>query len=67
VYGVPSAEAQIDPRVVHEIDEAHQAVVAEQNLQPAGWIDCFRPANKTLYRTILGMMLQSLQQLTGAK
>lgn len=31
----------------------------------AGWIDCFRPANKTLYRTLLGMSLQSLQQLTG--
>jgi len=32
----------------------------------AGWIACFNPANKTLYRTLLGMSLQSLQQLTGA-
>ena len=32
----------------------------------AGWVDCFKPANKTLYRTLLGMSLQSLQQLTGA-
>lgn len=32
----------------------------------AGWIDCFKPRHKTLYRTLLGMSLQSLQQLTGA-
>jgi SP family sugar:H+ symporter-like MFS transporter len=32
----------------------------------AGWIACFNPANKTLYRTLLGMSLQCLQQLTGA-
>jgi SP family sugar:H+ symporter-like MFS transporter len=32
----------------------------------AGWIDCFSPKRKTLYRTLLGMSLQTLQQLTGA-
>lgn len=32
----------------------------------SGWIDCFRRKDKTLYRTLLGMSLQSLQQLTGA-
>ncbi len=31
-----------------------------------GWIDCFKKANKTRYRTFLGMTLQSFQQLTGA-
>ncbi|KAH8985033.1 hypothetical protein EDB86DRAFT_3083973 [Lactarius hatsudake] len=30
------------------------------------WLDCFCVENKTLYRTLLGMSLQSLQQLTGA-
>ncbi|KAF5369385.1 hypothetical protein D9758_002546 [Tetrapyrgos nigripes] len=30
------------------------------------WLDCFRPRGKVLYRTLLGMSLQSLQQLTGA-
>jgi len=32
----------------------------------AGWLDCFKVERKTLYRTLLGMSLQSLQQLTGA-
>jgi len=32
----------------------------------AGWIECFKPHNKTLYRTLLGMSLQTFQQLTGA-
>ncbi|KAF9005036.1 general substrate transporter [Cyathus striatus] len=31
-----------------------------------GWVDCFKVENKVLYRTLLGMALQSLQQLTGA-
>ncbi|KAI6128113.1 general substrate transporter [Pisolithus croceorrhizus] len=31
-----------------------------------GWLDCFKPKGKILYRTLLGMSLQSLQQLTGA-
>lgn len=33
----------------------------EQTLAHAGWLDCFRPGRKTLYRTLLGMSLQSLQ------
>jgi SP family sugar:H+ symporter-like MFS transporter len=48
-----------------EVDDIRSNVEFEKNLK-AGWIDCFRPANKTLYRTLLGMSLQSLQQLTGA-
>lgn len=32
----------------------------------AGWIDCFKPEGKQLYRTLLGMTLQMFQQLTGA-
>ncbi|KAF8346400.1 general substrate transporter [Amanita rubescens] len=31
-----------------------------------GWIDCFKPKHKVLYRTLLGMALQTFQQLTGA-
>ncbi|CEH17743.1 general substrate transporter [Ceraceosorus bombacis] len=38
----------------------------EAKLKKAGWIDCFRPQNKTLYRTVLGIVLQAGQQLTGA-
>lgn len=37
----------------------------EQHMQ-SGWLECFKPHNKTLYRTLLGMALQTFQQLTGA-
>lgn len=37
-----------------------------QSIGRSGWLDCFRPQKKVLYRTLLGMSLQSLQQLTGA-
>ncbi|GAA5887468.1 hypothetical protein JCM16303_003426 [Sporobolomyces ruberrimus] len=46
--------------------EMEAAVKAAQRTKDFGWIDCFRPKNKLLYRTILLMVLQALQQLTGA-
>ncbi|GAA6021099.1 hypothetical protein JCM11491_004415 [Sporobolomyces phaffii] len=46
--------------------EMEAAVKAEQRTKSFGWIDCFKPRNKLLYRTILLMTLQALQQLTGA-
>ena len=48
-----------------EVDEIANQTERERLLK-SGWIDCFRPSNKTLYRTLLGMSLQSFQQLTGA-
>jgi MFS transporter, SP family, sugar:H+ symporter len=48
-----------------EVEDVHNQVELEKNLS-AGWLECFRPNRKTLYRTLLGMTLQSLQQLTGA-
>lgn len=65
VHGVPKAERATDPHVQAEVDRIFEQYEYEKNLK-AGWIDCFRPTNKTLYRTLLGMSLQSLQQLTGA-
>ena len=47
-------------------NEIKQGVYEESKRPKAGWIDCFRPQHKTLYRTLLGMTLQSIQQLTGA-
>ncbi|KAB5588785.1 High-affinity glucose transporter ght2 [Ceratobasidium theobromae] len=55
-----------DDHVVRDLREMQDSVKYEQSLSQAGWIDCFRPERKTLYRTLLGMSLQSLQQLTGA-
>ncbi|GAA5998918.1 hypothetical protein JCM5350_005490 [Sporobolomyces pararoseus] len=46
--------------------EMEEAVKREQRSKKFGWIDCFRPKDKLLYRTLLLMTLQALQQLTGA-
>jgi len=37
-----------------------------ESMPKAGWVDIFKPRNKTLYRTIMGIVLQAGQQLTGA-
>ncbi|KZT56187.1 general substrate transporter [Calocera cornea HHB12733] len=60
----PGAKSAED--VEAEFDEIRQAVELEAKLASATWLDCFSPRHKTLYRTLLGMSLQSLQQLTGA-
>jgi hypothetical protein len=57
------AESQIVQSIVRQIAKQ---VEAESHLQASDWISCFKFENKTLYRTLLAMTLQSLQQLTGA-
>ncbi|RDB21794.1 High-affinity glucose transporter ght2 [Hypsizygus marmoreus] len=64
-HGIPKDQEDTEPFIVSEVDAIKANLEFEKDLK-AGWIDCFRPANKTLYRTLLGMSLQSLQQLTGA-
>ncbi|EJT97364.1 general substrate transporter [Dacryopinax primogenitus] len=54
------------PEVEADFEEMRQAVQAEQHTGSVSWSECFSRRNKTLYRTLLGMSLQSLQQLTGA-
>lgn len=63
--GIPHSEAKTDPIVVREVEEIRSNVEYEKNFA-GGWLDCFKPGNKILYRTLLGMALQSFQQLTGA-
>ncbi|TFY58067.1 hypothetical protein EVG20_g8297 [Dentipellis fragilis] len=65
VRGVSAKDAANDFVIQKEIEEIRSRLEFERN-EEGGWIDCFRPANKQLYRTLLGMALQSLQQLTGA-
>ncbi|KZW00031.1 general substrate transporter [Exidia glandulosa HHB12029] len=48
-----------------EFREIKAGIMWERQQPKATWADCFRPHNKTLYRTILGISLQTLQQLTG--
>jgi hypothetical protein len=63
--GIPKEEVQGHFIILREVEEIKSSVQYEKQTR-GGWIDCFRPKNKTLYRTLLGMSLQSLQQLTGA-
>ena len=39
--------------VQRELEEIRLAVEREAKIQ-GGWVDCFKPANKTLYRILLG-------------
>jgi len=50
-------------RLYREIQHGN---IEDSKRSKAGWSDCFRRENKTLYRTLLGITLQSIQQLTGA-
>lgn len=55
-----------DPLVLADYHEILKMQELSKNDTKATWLECFAPENRTLYRTILGMSLQSLQQLTGA-
>lgn len=55
----------LNPIVEAEASEI-MANAAKERASPAGFIDCFRPKDRVLYRTLLCCMLQVLQQLAGA-
>ncbi|KAI0667534.1 general substrate transporter [Trametes maxima] len=63
--GIPESEAENHFFVHRELEEMKSAVEFESKVK-AGWLDCFKPEHKQLYRTLLGMTLQMFQQLTGA-
>lgn len=63
--GISLENSKTDYAVQREVDEIRENIEFEKNIR-GGWVDCFKPERKTLYRTLLGMSLQSLQQLTGA-
>ncbi|BGP40078.1 hypothetical protein JCM10449v2_004036 [Rhodotorula kratochvilovae] len=55
-----------DYTVRQTCDEMQAAVAHEAKMDKFRWIDCFKPKDKLLYRTLLLMTLQAGQQLTGA-
>ncbi|KIP04406.1 hypothetical protein PHLGIDRAFT_93500 [Phlebiopsis gigantea 11061_1 CR5-6] len=63
--GIPVEEADENKKIHRELDDLRSSVEYEKNVK-AGFIECFKPANKQLYRTLLMMTLQMFQQLTGA-
>ncbi|CCE64514.1 hypothetical protein TPHA_0H03110 [Tetrapisispora phaffii CBS 4417] len=59
-------KATVDsPIVVREFDEIFAAVEAERAAGNASWGEIFSRKGAILKRTIMGVMIQSLQQLTG--
>ena len=64
-HGIKKEDQSESKLVQGVVSEIANQIEVERRLA-SGWISCFKPANKTLYRTLLGMSLQSFQQLTGA-
>ncbi|KAL0947992.1 hypothetical protein HGRIS_010619 [Hohenbuehelia grisea] len=63
--GVSKADARTDRFIIREAEQMRSNAQKEAQMK-GGWLDCFKGQNKTRYRTLLGMALQSFQQLTGA-
>lgn len=55
-----------DGLIDRELAEMHSTIKLESQSGNGTWADCFNPKDKVLYRTLLGMAIQTLQQLTGA-
>lgn len=54
-----------DPLVFAEVEEIQAAIETERAAGTASWGELFTGSPKIFYRVVLGIMLQSLQQLTG--
>ncbi|KAF8530164.1 general substrate transporter [Hysterangium stoloniferum] len=66
ISGLSKHQAHEDPVIQQELREIQRQVDYENTIEKSTWLDCFKAHRKTRYRTLLGMALQSLQQLTGA-
>lgn len=58
-----TVEAQ-DPYVEHDYQEIYESIELEAKLGKGTWVETFGPRLRK--RTVLGMLLQLLQQWTGA-
>lgn len=63
--GIPLHEAEDNKLIHRELEDMRSAIEYESKVK-AGFVDCFKPERKQLYRTLLMMTLQMFQQLTGA-
>ncbi|PSR84219.1 hypothetical protein PHLCEN_2v5507 [Hermanssonia centrifuga] len=63
--GIPQREADDNAYIHREVVDMQNAIEHEHREQ-AGFVACFAPRDKQLYRTLLVMTLQMFQQLTGA-
>lgn len=55
-----------DPQVIKDINEMRVKIEEERLNGINTWIECFRGNPKIGYRTLCGIVIQMLQQLTGA-
>lgn len=55
-----------DLEVVRDVDEMQAKIALEREINKNGWTECFTGKPKIGYRTACGMIIQMLQQLTGA-
>ncbi|KAG9029313.1 hypothetical protein FRB95_005477 [Tulasnella sp. JGI-2019a] len=56
----------VDPEVIAELNEIRANLRAEEELGSASYLDCFRFShNKIFLRTMTGIFIQAMQQLTG--
>ena len=53
------------PELQAELNEIRISFQYEKQLDESTYLDCFRPANKILFRTLTGIAIQAWQQLTG--
>ena len=63
--GMSLHEAEENKKIHRELEDMRSSIEYEAKVK-AGFIDCFKPERKQLYRTLLMMTLQMFQQLTGA-
>jgi hypothetical protein len=55
--GLSKETGKTHATIQRELEEIRLAVEREERMK-GGWIDCFKPANKTLYRTLLGWFFE---------
>lgn len=55
-----------DPDVVADVKAMQVKIDEERTADKSGWLQCFIGSPKLGYRTVCGMIIQMLQQLTGA-
>jgi MFS transporter, SP family, sugar:H+ symporter len=59
-HGIPQREESTNKLILLELEELKNNVEYERQFT-ASWIDCFKPSNKILYRTLLGTFTGSLR------
>ncbi|KAG5352846.1 hypothetical protein C0989_012600 [Termitomyces sp. Mn162] len=63
-HGIPRDQENSDPFLNAKVEEVSTSIEHERRIC-AGWIDCFRPKHKTLYRTLLVMIVSACMFILG--